>query len=179
MTPADLKARMQAAVAGAAPSMVPAPKEFAPKGKEKEVVPDVHDLIVDPSERMELIRLVNLQITFGQQESAAKKSRAPLTDAIKKILGKFKLGGKMLVGGNRLNYYSTTSYTVDRAILLAQGVPAMVTGITRVLPGKLTADEEEALCKMMTEVINDCTSGNTSYTLKTTAGLGAGEEDAG
>ena len=113
--------RMKAINSGAAPSMVPA--TLAPPIKEE--LPDMTKLISDTKERLTVARMIARHAELGEQESAIKKERAALTDAIKPLMGRLKLG-KAQWGDYRLSYSNSPRSSLDRDALLNHGVQTAV-----------------------------------------------------
>lgn len=107
-----------------APSMVP---DFTPPPppKEEEIIPDVRELINSAKDRLKLAQLVEQSSAWGVQEKEAKKMRAPLTAAIKKILGEYEVG-RAMCDGKLINYYNAPRSTLSRELLLSHGISPQV-----------------------------------------------------
>ncbi len=150
--------RIRAVAAASAPSMIPVPYEVPapPPEKEEEIVPPISDLIEDMKVRLELARLVDLQGRINIQLSPLNKDKKKLTDRIKLIVGKFKIG-KALSGDWRINYYNAPRSFLDEMKLLAVKPERLVNGITQ-------------------EIIDECYSKKDSYTLRISP-AGSDEEE--
>lgn len=145
-TKSSLDARIKDQVGKAhAPSMVP---DFTPPPppKEEEIVPDIRELVDNTADRLALLRLVEQQTAWAQQESEAKKQRRPLTESIKRILGKYEIG-RAMCDGMLINYYNSPRSSLSREMLLSKGISP--------------------------QVLEACTIVKDSYTLRIT---GAGDE---
>lgn len=102
------------------------PEDVAPPPvKEVEKIPDMREVIVDAKERLKLMRLIEAHVAFGIQEKEAKKARAPLTIQIKDILGRNN-ASKLMVDGNRINYFNSPRSTIKGDLLLAHGITPKV-----------------------------------------------------
>lgn len=119
-----MRQRIQAVAAASAPSMVPTPyeKPEAPPEKEEEVIPAVSDLIPDKKALLDLARMVARHGEIGAAKSPLGKEQKKLTEKIKLIVGKYKVG-KAMCGLWRINYYNAPRETLDEGLLLAAGVP--------------------------------------------------------
>lgn len=143
----SLDDRIKAATATNAPSMVPdtpAPPPLPDK------LPDMTQLITDAKQRLTVARMIARHEELGAMMSAAKKERDKLTDAIKPLMGKLKLG-RASWGEYRLCYFNTPRSTLDKDELLNHGVQP--------------------------SVIAACTKVKDSYTLRITKGTEEGVED--
>jgi len=118
-----------------------------PPPKEEEVIPDVRELVDNAADRLKIVQLVELSATWGAQEKEAKKARAPITESLKKIIGRYGIS-KAMCGDYRINYYNAPRKTLSREMLLSAGVSP--------------------------KVLDSCTIEKDSYTLRVSA---AGDED--
>jgi hypothetical protein len=103
-----------------------APQTIAPPPpKEEEKLPRLEDIISNRKDRIELIRILDQERAFAQQELEAKKARRPLTNKIKNILGTYHVSRASWLDWD-INYYSIPRTTLDqkdlRAALLTVGL---------------------------------------------------------
>jgi len=125
-TKSSLDARIKEHVGKAtAPSMVPDFSPPPPPPKEEEIIPDIRELVDNAADRLRLMQLVEQQAAWGAQEKEAKKQRKPLTESIKKIIGKYGIG-RAMCGELLINYYNAPRATLSRELLLSAGIPPKV-----------------------------------------------------
>ena len=99
----------------------PQQNPFAPPAKEAEVVPDIREVIASVADRNKLAKLIEQQAEWGKVESEAKKTRKPLTEAIKKLVGAYEVT-KMMCNGYRVSYFDSPRTSISEDALLAAGV---------------------------------------------------------
>lgn len=114
----DLKKRLNQEVSGRADMN---PEILPPPAKEEEVVEDYKAFVTERKDQLALAKLVRDQRDLGDQEKEIKKQRETLSNRIKTICGKYKLG-KADCNGLRINYLLTERWTIDEKELLANGV---------------------------------------------------------
>ena len=142
--PRTLQQRMNDA--SASPSMIPPEATPAPPPKEEPVLPQLNTLIADKRDYLLLKRLIEEDLPWKAQASQAAKERKSIEDKIKKLLGKHQVG-LALMDDIRINYYSGERESLDKGLLLAQGVsPAQIIAATKKKPIytlKITRGKEE------------------------------------
>ena len=121
----SIRERIQAIANIEAPSMIPQAAEApeAPPEKEEEVIPVIDATVIpDAKKRFELARMVTRHGEIGEIIRPLDKEKKKLTESIKVVIGKYKIG-KALLGDYRINYYNAPRKVLDPAKLLAAGVP--------------------------------------------------------
>jgi hypothetical protein len=124
MAAPSIRDRIKQIASQTAPSMVPVPREEeipAPPEKEEEAVPDISELVTDVKTRLELARMVNRYGELGLLKSPIAKEQKKLSEAMKKIAGKWKVG-RAIVGDWRLAYYNSPRESLSEQLLLEAGV---------------------------------------------------------
>lgn len=120
----SMNQRLKDAVgASAAPSMVPF--KPPPTPKEEEVIPDIREVVDNPSDLTKLVKLVKTYSEWQAQESEAKRAKKPLNEDIKKLLGKYSVV-KAWCGGLKVNYFNSPRTSISKDLLLANGVSPLV-----------------------------------------------------
>lgn len=119
----DLKTRMARAVIGKGASLIPVAKEVVPPPakQEKEEVPDLKQVITNAAERLKVTRLVSQLGEINKVESAIKKTKAPIVNDLKILLGSNHVA-RAKCGDYKINYFNAPRKTLDVGLLLAHGV---------------------------------------------------------
>lgn len=120
---ASLKQKMAASVSSSAPSLIPiARKQEVPAAPEpKEAIPSVDGLIGDEEDRDTLKLLVQQKIDIDAQLEPLKRQKGSITDRIKTTLSNYGITSA-LCNGDKISYFSTEKYTINRMKLIGAGV---------------------------------------------------------
>ena len=142
----SLAERMGAITTATAPNLNPNFSVTPPPAKEKEIIPDLKDLVEQRKDYLELKRLITTSLELAEQERLIKKQRDPISSRIKDLLGTYKIG-KAQVEGCRVNYFSGERRSIDASLLLANGVQPRVieasTKVSVVYTLKITSQEND------------------------------------
>ncbi len=128
----SMVSRLKQAV-GPGASMVPQEKVPAPPPKkEEEVVPDLHELIDNRSERRTFTALVKQYLEFSDDVKIAQAGKDRLSKSMKEVVGSYGIS-KVLVDGILVNYFNAPRSTIKSDLLLAAGIsPATIASCTEV-----------------------------------------------
>lgn len=152
-----LRDRINEIAAKAAPSLVPEARDLPPAPPVKEVIPMLADVVEDRRQRLELARMIERCGVLSQSISQATKEKKPLTELIKKAVGKLGIA-RCFSGDWRVSYYNAPRKSIKEAklvqALLKRGYQPVV----------------------IQNILEECTEHSAAYTLRIQP---IGEEEGG
>jgi hypothetical protein len=116
----ELRQKMAQSIAGAAPSMVPAPRES--RSKKTDETPVLDDLMPDGEESKTLKALIKQHMELNRPKKELEKKLEFVSDRIKVILSSHGISGNFTYEDIPVNYFSQSRSTINALKLEALGV---------------------------------------------------------